>query len=221
MINNVIKPDTSPDMWVHWVSTYFVDPRTGSDRCTTASSTAPGRRPAYYKNPEVDALLREGSHHMPSRTGRRCMRRLSPDHGDSPDIWIYNSMQLAGHQQPVKGAGSAPWAGVRRCAGYHDFMMLSFRPAPLRAGGAVTVGLLILTFVLIRVIPSDPARGHGRRRRDAGADPADPPRYGLDRPIWSSSFVYAAKAVRLDFGESRLSPPVALDISQRLPPRWS
>ncbi len=80
------------------------------------------------------------------------------------------------------------------------------------------IGLLILTFVLIRVVPSDPAA-------ELAGDAATPEQiaqlrheYGLDRPIWVQFFVYALKAVRLDFGESAFSHrAVALDIEQRLP----
>ncbi len=80
------------------------------------------------------------------------------------------------------------------------------------------IGLLILTFVLIRVVPSDPAA-------ELAGDAATPEQiaqlrheYGLDRPIWVQFFVYAGKAVRLDFGESAFSHrAVALDIEQRLP----
>jgi peptide/nickel transport system permease protein len=80
------------------------------------------------------------------------------------------------------------------------------------------IGLLVLTFVLIRVVPSDPAAA-------MAGDAATPEQivqlrheYGLDRPVWEQFFVYAGKAVRLDFGESAFSHrPVALDIAQRLP----
>ncbi len=80
------------------------------------------------------------------------------------------------------------------------------------------IGLLILTFVLIRIVPSDPAAA-------LAGDAATPAQiaeirhdYGLDRPIWEQFFVYAGKAARFDFGESAFSHrKVALDISQRLP----
>ncbi|HEY0181368.1 MAG TPA: ABC transporter permease, partial [Rhodopila sp.] len=79
-------------------------------------------------------------------------------------------------------------------------------------------GLLVLTFVLIRVVPSDPAAA-------MAGDSATPAQiaqlrheYGLDRPVWEQFAVYVGKAVRLDFGESAFSHrPVSLDIAQRLP----
>ena len=80
------------------------------------------------------------------------------------------------------------------------------------------LGLLILTFVLIRLVPSDPAVA-------MAGDAATPEQiaqirhqYGLDAPVWQQFFVYAWKAMHFDFGESAFSHrPVALDIAQRLP----
>ncbi len=80
------------------------------------------------------------------------------------------------------------------------------------------LGLLVLTFLLIRLVPSDPAV-------IMAGDAATPQQiqqvrhqYGLDRPVWQQFLIYAEKAARLDFGESAFSHrPVALDIAQRLP----
>jgi peptide/nickel transport system permease protein len=80
------------------------------------------------------------------------------------------------------------------------------------------LGLLILVFVLIHAVPSDPAA-------IMAGDAATPQQietlrheYGFDQPLWRQFITYAGKAVRLDFGESAFSHrPVALDIAQRLP----
>jgi peptide/nickel transport system permease protein len=79
-------------------------------------------------------------------------------------------------------------------------------------------GLLVLTFLMIRLVPSDPAV-------IMAGDAATPQQiqqirhqYGLDRPVWEQFLIYSSKAARLDFGESAFSHrPVALDIGQRLP----
>jgi peptide/nickel transport system permease protein len=79
-------------------------------------------------------------------------------------------------------------------------------------------GLLVLTFLLIRLMPSDPAVV-------MAGDAATPAQiqqirhqYGLDRPLWEQFVIYTGKAVRLDFGESAFSHrAVSLDIAQRLP----
>ncbi|WP_428538674.1 ABC transporter permease [Rhodopila sp.] len=80
------------------------------------------------------------------------------------------------------------------------------------------LGLLVLIFVLIRVVPSDPAVA-------LAGDSASPRQiaeirhqYGFDRPVWQQFLIYAGHAMRFDFGESAFSHrPVALDIAQRLP----
>lgn len=80
------------------------------------------------------------------------------------------------------------------------------------------LGLLVITFLLIHAVPSDPAAA-------MAGDAATPEQiarlrqqYGLDRPIWEQFVVYLDKAAHLDFGESAFSRrAVALDIAQRLP----
>ncbi len=80
------------------------------------------------------------------------------------------------------------------------------------------LGLLIITFLLIHAVPSDPAAA-------MAGDAATPEQiariraqYGLDQPMWRQFLVYIGKVVHLDFGESAFSHrPVALDIFQRLP----
>lgn len=79
-------------------------------------------------------------------------------------------------------------------------------------------GLLVITFLLIRVVPSDPAVA-------MAGDAATPEQierlrkqYGLDLPIWEQFVVYVGKVATLDLGESAFSRrPVAVDIAQRLP----
>ena len=80
------------------------------------------------------------------------------------------------------------------------------------------LGLLVVTFLLIHAVPSDPAVA-------MAGDAATPEQierlrrqYGLDQPIWAQFAVYVDKVAHLDFGESAFSRrPVALDIAQRLP----
>src|ERR1700679_1874227 len=79
-------------------------------------------------------------------------------------------------------------------------------------------GLLVVTFLLIHAVPSDPAVA-------MAGDAATPEQiariraqYGLDQPMWRQFLVYLGKVVQFDFGESAFSHrPVAVDIMQRLP----
>ena len=79
-------------------------------------------------------------------------------------------------------------------------------------------GLLIFTFLLIRIVPADPAAA-------LAGDNATPQQianirhqYGFDRPIVEQLFLYLGQVLQFNFGESQYSHrPVGLDIRQRLP----
>ncbi len=80
------------------------------------------------------------------------------------------------------------------------------------------VGLVLLTFVLSRVVPGDPAA-------TLAGDAATPAQiaeiraqYGLDRPILEQALVHFRQVLTGDFGRSIFSNrPVAEEIGQRLP----
>jgi peptide/nickel transport system permease protein len=80
------------------------------------------------------------------------------------------------------------------------------------------LGLLVVTFLLIHAVPSDPAMA-------MAGDSATPEQvehlrqqYGLDRPIWQQFVLYINKVAHLDLGESAFSRrPVTADLAQRLP----
>jgi peptide/nickel transport system permease protein len=79
-------------------------------------------------------------------------------------------------------------------------------------------GLMIVTFLLIRIVPADPAAA-------LAGDNATPQQiaeirhqYGFDRPLYEQLVRYFGQVFRLEFGESQYSHrPVGLDIEQRLP----
>src|SRR5258708_24982583 len=79
-------------------------------------------------------------------------------------------------------------------------------------------GLLIVTFVLIRVVPADPAAALAGDNATPQQIEAIRNQYGFDRPIHEQLLLYLGKVVQFDFGESQYSHrPVGLDIRQRLP----
>lgn len=79
-------------------------------------------------------------------------------------------------------------------------------------------GLLVVTFVLVRIVPHDSAAA-------MAGDAATPEQIakltkeaGLDRPIIEQFVIYVGKVARFDFGESAFSRrSVASDIKERLP----
>ena len=104
MTANVIRPETSPDMWVHWVSAYFVDPENWVGQMYDSQFHGTWKASSYYKNAEVDALLREARSTMAQAARTPLYEKATLQiMADCPDIWIYNSMQLQGINTRVKG----------------------------------------------------------------------------------------------------------------------
>jgi peptide/nickel transport system permease protein len=79
-------------------------------------------------------------------------------------------------------------------------------------------GLLVVTFLMVRVVPADPAAA-------LAGDNATPQQieqirhqYGFDRPLAVQLARYLGQVLRFNFGESEYSHrPVGTDIRQRLP----
>jgi peptide/nickel transport system permease protein len=79
-------------------------------------------------------------------------------------------------------------------------------------------GLLVITFVLIRVVPADPAAALAGENATPQQIEKIRHEYGFDRPLHEQLFVYLGQVARFDFGESQYSRrPVGVDIKQRLP----
>jgi peptide/nickel transport system permease protein len=79
-------------------------------------------------------------------------------------------------------------------------------------------GLMIVTFLLIRVVPADPAAALAGDNASPEQIAAIRHQYGFDRPVYEQLLLYIGQVLRFDFGESQYSHrPVGLDIQQRLP----
>jgi peptide/nickel transport system substrate-binding protein len=91
-------------MWVHWVSTYFADPENWVGQMYDSQFHGTWKASCYYKNAEVDALLRQARSTLTQAARvplyEKAIRQIM---ADSPDIWVYNSMQLQGLNKRVKG----------------------------------------------------------------------------------------------------------------------
>jgi len=103
------KSSTTPDMWIHWVSTYFVDPENWIGQMYDSQFHGTWKASAWYQNDKVDELLRSAR----SITDRASRAKLYSEAAhlvvnDSPDIWIYNTVQLRGMSDQLKGYSFSP-----------------------------------------------------------------------------------------------------------------
>jgi peptide/nickel transport system substrate-binding protein len=103
------KAETTPDMWVHWVSTYFVDPENWVGQMYDSQFHGTWKASCWYQNPKVDELLRKAR----SLTDQEQRGPLYEEAtrlivADSPDIWIYNTIELTGVANRVQGQRYCP-----------------------------------------------------------------------------------------------------------------
>ncbi|MBV9826833.1 MAG: ABC transporter substrate-binding protein [Alphaproteobacteria bacterium] len=109
MTSNSAKVETTPDMWIHWVSTYFVDPENWVGQMYDSQFHGTWKASCWYENAKVDELLRK-ARGLTDQTQRAplyedAIRQIV---ADSPDIWIYNTIELAGLANRVKNLKYCP-----------------------------------------------------------------------------------------------------------------
>ena len=82
----------------------------------------------------------------------------------------------------------------------------------------VLFGLLVLTFVLVRVVPNDPSAALAGQNATPAQVAEIRAKYGFDRPLIVQFGIYVRQVVQGDFGTSIQSGRrVSVDILQRLP----
>jgi peptide/nickel transport system permease protein len=80
------------------------------------------------------------------------------------------------------------------------------------------LGLLVLTFVMLRVLPTDPSAALAGENATPAQIAAVRKAYGFDEPIWKQFIIYLRQVAQADLGTSIISGrPVASDIALRLP----
>ncbi len=109
MTASVNRVETTPDMWIHWVSTYFVDPENWIGQMYDSQFHGTWKASAWYSNPQVDALLRKARSTI-GQAEREALYRQATALvvADSPDIWVYNTLNLRGLARRVQGYAFSP-----------------------------------------------------------------------------------------------------------------
>jgi len=109
LTNLASKAETTPDMWIHWVSSYFIDPDNWIGTMYDSQFHGTWKASAWYKNPKVDELLRAAR----ANTNQAERAKLYTEAArqvvdDAPDIWVYNTVEIRGLRARVKGFKFCP-----------------------------------------------------------------------------------------------------------------
>ena len=82
----------------------------------------------------------------------------------------------------------------------------------------VLLGILLVIFVLVRLIPGEPCKAMLGEKATPETCARFNAEHGLDKPIHEQFFIYLERVVRLDLGSSiRMARPVTLVLVERLP----
>ncbi len=121
MTTNTSKAETTPDMWVHWVSTYFVDPENWVGQMYDSRFAGTWKASSWYKNPAVDDLLNKARSLVDQAARQPLYEQVTRlIVADCVDIWIYNTVELRGLSRrlsdfrfcPVGSGGEIRWMQI-------------------------------------------------------------------------------------------------------------
>ncbi|MBM3570367.1 MAG: ABC transporter substrate-binding protein [Alphaproteobacteria bacterium] len=112
LTSSTAKAETTPDMWIHWISTYFVDPENWIGQTYDSQFHGTWKASSWYSNAKVDAMLREAR----VSTDQAKRKKLYEDASrividEAADIWVYNTVQLRGLTNRVAGYKFSPVGG--------------------------------------------------------------------------------------------------------------
>ena len=108
--------NTSPDMWIHWVSTYYADPENWVGEVYSSSRWGAWKASAWYKNLEVDNLLKKARTTPDTEARRKLYEQVSQIVvSDAADIWIYNTKWYGPNRKNVKGIRFCPIGDGQEC----------------------------------------------------------------------------------------------------------
>ena len=103
------SPDTTPDMWIHWVSTYDVDHENWLGDCYDSANWGSWKASSWYKNPQVDALLDQARRLVdPEQRAKLYEEPYRRVVADAADIWIYNTVEHVPVAKVVQGFRFSP-----------------------------------------------------------------------------------------------------------------
>lgn len=103
------NPETTPDMSVYWISTYYADPNNWIGEMYHSNNRGTFKNAAHYSNPEVDELLDRAL--LVTDQAERAelyaeATRIIVE--DAPGIWVYNTKWFGGYAANVENVVFSP-----------------------------------------------------------------------------------------------------------------
>ncbi len=109
MVERMKKPETSPDLVVYWISTYYPDPHNWIGEMFHSSQWGTFKASSFYKNPKVDELLDTAL----KSTDRKVREKAYQDAArivvdDAAGVWVYNTKYFGPWAKNLDGIRFSP-----------------------------------------------------------------------------------------------------------------
>jgi peptide/nickel transport system substrate-binding protein len=109
MVERMKKPETSPDLVVYWISTYYADPNNWIGEMFSSKQWGTFKASSFYKNPKVDELLdaalKSTDRHVREKAYQEAARIVV---GDAAGVWIYNTKYFGPWAKNIEGVRFSP-----------------------------------------------------------------------------------------------------------------
>ncbi len=116
LTGNAGKIEKAPDMWSHWVSTYYPDPNNWIGEMYRAASHGSWKASSWYDNPSVDEMLNKALKSVDVGERKKLYEMASHQVvKDAASIWIYNTDWYGPFRKNVKGIKFSPIGSGQEC----------------------------------------------------------------------------------------------------------
>ncbi|GGC51198.1 twin-arginine translocation pathway signal protein [Siccirubricoccus deserti] len=103
------RAESTPDTWIHWVSSYFIDPENWIGQMYDSRFHGTWKASSWYRNERVDAMLAQARGSLDRAERERLYQEATRIVvAESPDIWVYNTLNLRGVSRRVQGWNFSP-----------------------------------------------------------------------------------------------------------------
>jgi peptide/nickel transport system substrate-binding protein len=109
MVERMKKSDTSPDLVVYWISTYYADPHNWIGEMFHSGQWGTFKASSFYKNPKVDELLDVALKSTDKKVREKAYQdaaRIVVD--DAAGVWVYNTKYFGPWAKNLEGIRFSP-----------------------------------------------------------------------------------------------------------------
>jgi peptide/nickel transport system substrate-binding protein len=104
VVQQTQQQETSPEIWAHWGSTYYLDPDNWIGTFYMRHALGSQRGSSWYRDDETERLLQAARDTLDRAERRRLYEEASRRLVDQAvDVWIYNSKAFRAVRERIRG----------------------------------------------------------------------------------------------------------------------